>query len=423
MSLGQLFRSEALQQRSQQFLGPILLVRPLAFRVITTGAALLALAIVAVLFFAEYTQKATISGTLEPLEGIVAVNAPASGIVVERRVDEGQAVSKGDVLFVLSGERRSAAQEETQAAIGLQLRQRREALGAERTRQQTLLVQEERTLRTKLSDLTAELRELELQIGTQAARVDSFEASLQRFETLRAEGHISAVQVQEKREQGLTEQAILHGLKRDRLALEREATQLRSELEAAPLRLHSQLSTIDGQMAELSQQLATVESEREFVLMAHQDGLVTALGGEPGSAVVGNQRLAMIVPRGATLEAQLHAASRDVGFIAPGKPVQLRFHAYPYQKFGQYTGRVVAVSPTTVQPEGEGEGGGHHHDPVYVVQVALESQQVTANGRNYALHAGMQVDGAVMLDRRRLIEWVFEPVLGFSNRMAAVHHD
>jgi membrane fusion protein len=419
-----LFRDEAVAQRGQQFLGSILLVRPLAFKLVTTAATLLALGIVAVLCLVEYTQKATIAGTLAPREGLVAVNAPAGGIVVERRIDEGQSVRKGDVLFVLSAERRSATQDGTQALISAQLRQRRSALLAERDRQKALTSQEERALRTKLADITGELGELQSQIAAQTARLDSIDATLQRFEALRIEGHVSLVQVHERREQRLSEQAALHGLKRDRLALEREVTQLRTEIESMPLRLNSQLTSIENQMAEIEQELATVEAEREFILEAHQSGVITALSGDPGSAVVGNERLAVIVPEGATLEAQLHAASRDVGFIVPGKRVQLRYHSYPYQKFGQFEGRVIAVSPTTVAPETEGEsGGGHHHDPVYVVQVELPSQRVEANGRGYALQAGMQVDGAVLLDRRRLIEWVFEPMLGFSNRMAAAQHD
>jgi membrane fusion protein len=420
MTTRALFRNEAVAQRGQQFLGPILLVRPLAFRLITAAAALFALGIIAVVFFAEYTQKATIAGTLAPREGIVAVNAPAGGIVLERRVEEGQSVRKGDVLFVVSAERRSAAQEGTQALIGAQLRQRRGALVAERDRQKAILLRQEQALRAKLADLTTELGELQSQIDAQTARLESIDATLQRYETLRAEGHVSLVQVQEKREHRLSEQAALHGLKRDRLALERDATQLRNEIESMPWRLSSQVSAIEDQMAEIEQELAAVEAEREFVLEAHQAGVITALGGDPGSAVVSNERLAVIVPQGATLEAQLHAASRDIGFIVPGKRVQLRYHSYPYQKFGQFEGRVIDVSATTVAPE-EGESGGHHHDPVYVVQVELPSQQIEVNGRHYPLHAGMQVDAAVLLDRRRLIEWIFEPVLGFSNRMAHQH--
>jgi membrane fusion protein len=421
MTTRQLFRDEAVAQRGQQFLGPILLVRPLAFRLITAAAALFALGIIAVVFFVEYTQKATIAGTLAPREGLVAVNAPAGGIVLERRVEEGQSVRKGEVLFVVSAERRSAAQEGRQALIGAQLRQRRSALAAERDRQKAIMLREEQAVRAKLADLTAELGELQSQIDAQTARLESIDATLQRFETLRTEGHVSLVQVQEKREHRLSEQAALHGLKRDRLALERDATELRNEIESMPLRLNSQLTSIEDQMAEIEQDLASAESEREFVLEAHQDGIITALGGDPGSAVIGNERLAVIVPQGATLEAQLHAASRDVGFIVPGKRVQLRYHSYPYQKFGQFEGRVIDVSATTVAPEEGESGGSHHHDPVYVVQVELPSQQIEVNGRRYPLHAGMQVDAAVLLDRRRLIEWIFEPVLGFSNRMADQH--
>ena len=55
-------------------------------------------------------------------------------------------------------------------------------------------------------------------------------------------------------------------------------------------------------------------------------------------------------------------------------------------------------------------------EPLYRVKVALEAQTVAAYGRAEPLQAGMQVEADVLLDRRRLIEWVFEPVFSLAGR-------
>jgi membrane fusion protein len=50
------------------------------------------------------------------------------------------------------------------------------------------------------------------------------------------------------------------------------------------------------------------------------------------------------------------------------------------------------------------------------VTVVLDRQAVSAAGQNRPLLAGMQLEADVMLERRRLVEWLFEPVLGWARR-------
>ena len=49
--------------------------------------------------------------------------------------------------------------------------------------------------------------------------------------------------------------------------------------------------------------------------------------------------------------------------------------------------------------------------------VTLDQQSVAAYGQAQALVPGMQLEADVLLDRRRLIEWLFEPVLGIAGRV------
>ena len=56
-------------------------------------------------------------------------------------------------------------------------------------------------------------------------------------------------------------------------------------------------------------------------------------------------------------------------------------------------------------------------EPLYRITVRLDRQDVAAYGATQALAPGMQLDADVVLDRRRLIEWIFEPVLGIAGRV------
>jgi membrane fusion protein len=56
-------------------------------------------------------------------------------------------------------------------------------------------------------------------------------------------------------------------------------------------------------------------------------------------------------------------------------------------------------------------------EPLYRIKVALSAQAVSAYGRREPLQPGMQVEADLMLDRRRLVEWIFEPLLSLSGRV------
>ncbi|MFA6064174.1 MAG: hypothetical protein WC736_16410 [Gallionella sp.] len=61
--------------------------------------------------------------------------------------------------------------------------------------------------------------------------------------------------------------------------------------------------------------------------------------------------------------------------------------------------------------------GENINDSRYRVEVALDSQSVLAYGKRESLRPGMTLDADVLLDRRRLIEWVLEPLYGFTHEI------
>jgi membrane fusion protein len=127
--------------------------------------------------------------------------------------------------------------------------------------------------------------------------------------------------------------------------------------------------------------------------------------------------LATILPADEALEAHLYSPSRSIGFVRAGQDVLLRYVAYPHPKFGSYKARVLAVSRSPLLPGELGYSPADgNREPVYRIKAALESQSVAAYGRSEPLQPGMQVEADVLLDRRRLIEWIFEPLLSLAGR-------
>ena len=416
-----LFRSEVLTHRERDWLGSIQLIRPVSLGVLTALVVLVAVAVAAYLALGEYTRKARVSGYLVPDRGVIRLVAPQPATVVESHVAEGRAVRRGDVLFVLAVGQATMSGD-TQAAVQSSIASRTLSLqGAARQRgllEQTQIVAIDR----QIDEMQHELGSMRIESELQTQRLALAQQAQTQYEALRNENFVSSAQVRAKAEEVLNVKAQLQGVERQRASRLREIAALQAQRRELPLQAQSAQGAIDRDLAALAQQAAENEARQRVVVRAPQDGVVTGVLAELGQTVTPAIALATLLPADARLQAQLFAPSSAVGFVHAHQPVQLRYQAFPYQKFGHQSGEVVQVSRSPLQaselaglslPAALSAGG----EPLYRITVALERQNVTAYGQPQALSPGMQLEADVLLDRRRLLEWLFEPVLGIAGRV------
>ncbi|MDD5247386.1 MAG: HlyD family efflux transporter periplasmic adaptor subunit [Rhodocyclaceae bacterium] len=420
-----LYRAAALNANKTQWLGEIILIRPVSSRVLTAAAVFLAFAVAAFLAWGTYTKRSTVIGQLVPDLGLVKVYVPQVGIVLEKHVVEGQTVKQGDMLYVISSERQSSTQGQIQAAISQQVESRQQSLRQELDKTRRLQQDERAALTTRIDGLVAEIQKLDSLIEGQQRRVKLAEETVARYQGLLSQDYISLEQVQQKQEDLLDQRARLQSGERERIGVARELATRRSELSGLALKHQNQLAQIDRGIFSVGQELAESEGKRRLVITAPESGTATAVVAEVGQVMDGSRPLVSIVPTGARLQAQLYAPSRAVGFIQPGNSVLLRYQAYPYQKFGHAHGTVVSVAKTAL-PSSEisalgniagGGGNGQGGEPLYRITVELAAQSITAYGRAQPLQAGLLLDADVLQDTRRLYEWVLEPLYSLTGKL------
>jgi membrane fusion protein len=414
-----LFRPEALATQQHAWLGSIRLIRPLSLSLLTALSVVSALAVVVFLVMGQYTRKAAVVGVLVPEKGLLKLHAPQAGTVLESYAGEGVSVKKGQVLFVLSVGRSTEAGD-TQVAVQAGLSAREKSLQAAASQRRALLIAQQEGLERQTQNLKLEIGQLDVEADLQRQRLALARQALARHQALLAENFISTAQVQAKSEEVLAVRAAQQALARQRVAKQRELDVLQTQALELPLRSQAVEGEIERDLAELAQESAEVGARRQVVVRAPQDGVVSAVNVQPGQAATPEVALASLVPKDSPLQAQLYAPSSAVGFVRPQQTVLLRYQAYPYQKFGHHPGEVLAVSRTPLQasevaalalPESA------RREPLYRITVALNAQQVQAYGLPQALVPGMQLDADVLLDRRRLIEWIFEPLLSVAGRV------
>lgn len=423
-----LFRHEALAGCQTPWLGTVFLEpgtsrhAPHAWRshrYFTLFAAFAAAALIGLFFFRDVARTTRVAGWLVPDAGLVRVFAPQPGVVAELHVGEGSAVRKGERLLTLSAEVKSATLGATQAEVARLLAARRRMLIEQRAHLERLAAQQQQALGSRLAAFRAEVAPIEQEIALQKSRLDLARRNEERLRGLQGRGFISQQQLQQAEEASLAQAARVVGLERERIAAARERLTLAGELEDLPLKAQTGISLIERDIAAVEQQLAEAEARREIVVAAPQDGTVTAILAEAGGHAGTAGALLTIVPAGARLEAHLYGPSRAIGFVRPGQQVFLRYQAYPYQKFGHYGGTVASVSASAIQPgELPSPLASATGEPVYRITVSLARQAVTAYGQAMALQPGMQLEAELVLDKRRLYEWVLDPLYAITGKLA-----
>lgn len=422
--MAHLFRPEVIEGRRHAWLGSIQLVRPVPLAVLTVLVVVTAVLVGAFLVEGRYTRKAHITGYLVPDRGVVRLVPPQPGVVVETHVVEGSTVRRGDVLFVLSVDRASMSGD-TQAAVQLSLAARRSSLQDAARRTTQLRQEQAAALDRQIADMRQEQSQIDAEAEVVKQQLALKQQDLAQYEALmKDEKFVSEAHLRTKKADVLDVSARLQALSLKRAVHGREMAALEARRRQEPLQSQAATGEIERELASLEEASAENEAKRTVVIRAPEDGVVTAVLAGKGHSVSPGSALASLLPADARLQAQLFAPSSAVGFVRPQQQVQLRYQAFPYQKFGHHAGQVLQVSLTPLQatelsslPLPESMKATPSAEPLYRITVALDQQAVQAYGQAQPLAAGMRLDADVLLDRRRLIEWIFEPLISITGRV------
>lgn len=409
-----LFRSEALHARTYQWAGNVVLAHPIPLRAAALISALLLATFGCFLSMGQYTRKVRVTGSLVPTTGAIKVVAPQFGRVQSCQVREGETTAVGRVMFELSAQRSSEGGDLDQR-IEVALASRRESMTQEKVLQIQQLRHREQSLQARQTLGQAEISRLIQERKLQDARIASAEDMYKRYVTLRRQGFVSELQLSQIENDYNEQLARRQTLERNSLATQRDLLQLQEDAQEIDGQIHLNEAQTARNVASVEQEMAEHQGRSRIQVLAPVSGTVTALPFEPGQSVQAGATLATILPAGSKLEAHLMVPSRAIGFVEAGQHVLLRMAAFPYQKFGSISGVIQRVERSPIgESTDTGTAATSQAEPVYRVMVTLEEQAVKAYGKQQPFRAGMTLEADIRQDRRRLIEWIVDPILSFA---------
>lgn len=406
-----LFREEALeyQSASNARFGKPTGVIPPAWSRITMLLALFMAALIVFLLNVDFARKETVRGKLRVDGAEARIYALELGLITKVMVDDGQLVQAGDPIAEITTERFMSDGGAVSDATLAQLERERKTL--ERRRQATLDTSALNVAATdqKYANAKRQEQELATQYEVMIGRVEIARRRAEEAKEFLAEGLIAEPQMNERLDMlGALEQSRLQ-LRAQVSAASSAQTQARLEKQQVRAALKSDLADLDQRLGQIEAQMEQTDASASYTLRASIDGKVTALQARVGEQSINGAPLAIILPENSVLIAEVYIPSRAIGFVEPGKQVKLQYDAFPYQKFGIAYGKISNVASAAQLPQEIGINS-QTGEPVYRVGIRLETQSVEAFARDMPLQAGMELTADIVLENRRLVEWLLEPL-------------
>lgn len=363
------------------------------------------------------------------------------GVVRKIRVQEGQAVKRGDILIELEPEKSMADWqriEDELKALEHGIHRLNSLLGwlslvgddeqvlvsdklpeGISVLQQQLLLSQWYEFRSRVAALKYKQNKLHSERNGIDEQVKKYQAILPiitkrtlNTSKLKDEGIVSEEEYLQNEQQRLEMVHDLRSSQQRSLELQAAMREVSSQVEQVKKEFKSR-TLIDLQEFETRRQAFEQEKIKASahlsaqVLEAPVSGVVQQLVVHTeGGVVTPAQQLMVVVPVGAGLEVEAMVANKDIGFIQEGQNAEVKIDAFPFTKYGLIDAMVTNLSNDAVADEELGL--------VYKAHVKLATSTVQVEGKQVDLSPGMSVAVEIKTGKRRLIEYFLSPLLRYK---------
>lgn len=410
-----LFRPEVIEAQRRRLWGDVRLSQPPSLTLWTLVLGGMALAVILSLAFGTYIRKENVGGYVSPEGGIVQVASTRAGRITRVMVSEGDHIPADAPLIELSGETFSAQTGQVLAAQLEQVEQQIKSASQRRDASALNLDADAQRLRAQFTAQTSRRELLESRIEDQKQMVQISEQQASRFADLAKNGYVSEIQLNERRQQMLSQRSDLNALQSELAATRGALAELRSQLEELPARRASLAASGELELSTLQQKRIELSANRRYVERAPVAGVISSMQARLGEMPGSNTPLVSIMPDGSELLAELLVPTRAAGFIKLGDEVRLQIDAYPFERFGFVMGHVSSVSHSVMTP-GELLAPVEIKEAVYRVRVALSRDFVMAYGKKATLRPGMSLRADIVIDRKPLWRQLIDPMVAAARR-------
>lgn len=360
-------------------------------------------------------EKVTAQFVLVPVRGADPVKATRGGVATQVLFSEGQTVKKGDVIVALKSDSAGDRTADLQM-VQTQLAGSGDSAVNARMRNEAQRLADEQEVRR----LAGREEHLGVLIANKRRQLALTKQMTESYEKLYREGIASQAQVIAKQledsdltseiERLVAEQRDAH-VEWEKWKLESWARQTEYSESARKLKQE----TVANEIRANALQAALVNTDGNQVrLIAPCTGTILKLRVKDAGAVVNEgETVAELACADEALQAELVVPESGVSKLKLDQGVKLKYDAFPYQRYGVKYGKLVWLSPAKGS-----EGDVNASASSFKARVELGETEVAVKGQPKKLVPGMVGTAEIVVGKRTLISYVFEPIRQLRENMA-----
>ena len=411
-----LFRQEAINYQKAKWMGKALLIKGYSAWFVFLLSIVFIIVLVLAVIFGTYTRRINVPGEITTQPRAINLFSTQQGFIINSHVKVGDKVKKGDPIYELDVSQTTQLGNVTQKtieSINNQIRNISEIIETLKENKQITL----KALKQQIDEYNTFHQDSLLLVKNAEKGMSEMYESMQNYADYQKKGLINNEQFNNQRYLYYQQQNSYQFLQNQIIQENLSIIQLNSELVTKIADFDNKISEYQFQLNALQRQLTEVNAKGTLIISAPSDGRIESLSVTDGQMVKTDDSLAQLIPTNTdSYYLVLWAPNESVPYISVNDKINIRYEAYPYQKFGQFSGKIMSISKV---PASSQEMSTYSSSPLsqnnvnyqayYKVMVSLDKQQMAKFNNKIKLTNGMKADITLFLEKRPIYQWMLSP--------------
>lgn len=410
-----MFRQELLENRKMLWRGRALLLPGIPPLLVISVCIIFLTVFITFVIMGSYTRRVNVSGEITTWPRPVNIYSSVQGFIVKQFVTEGQEIRKGEPVYQIDVSRSTSS--------GVVSDNQRKDIENQIVRIANIISRLEDSKKATLQTLEKQKMQYQEAFERSTAIVRRAEEgiiimknNMNNYRTYQKKGLINKDQLTNQTALYYQQQNNLLSLSGQNEQNDLQITSLESQIKIQAADFDNRIYQMELQRYELQKELINTDVNGEVIIRALSDGKIDSLSVTVGQMVSAGDSLLQIIPDKIKDHYLVVWAPNDaVPYINPGDRVNIRYEAFPAEKFGQFAATVLLVSKTPASSQemltyqGAPKNNQNTSVPYYKIVVRPDLQEIRYDGKFLPIENGMKAQGTLFLEKRKIYQWMLSP--------------
>ncbi|EMV3507801.1 HlyD family secretion protein [Salmonella enterica] len=363
----------------------------------------------------SYTRRVNVSGEITTWPRPVNIYSSVQGFIVKQFVTEGQEIRKGEPVYQIDVSRSTSS--------GVVSENQRKDIENQLARIANIISRLEDSKKATLQTLEKQKMQYQEAFERSTAIIRRAEEGIRimknnmnNYRTYQEKGLINKDQLTNQTALYYQQQNNFLSLSGQNEQNALQITSLESQIKIQAADFDNRIYQMELQRYELQKELINTDINGEVIIRALSDGKIDSLSVTVGQMVSAGDSLLQIIPDQIKDHYLVVWAPNDaVPYISTGDRVNIRYDAFPAEKFGQFAATVLLVSKTPASAQemltyqGAPKNNQNISVPYYKIIVRPELQKIRYDGKFLPIENGMKAQITLFLEKRKIYQWMLSP--------------